>query len=276
MSHITSLLHRIKTVTTIHRTTSAMRLIAMSIQGRLKRHESVMQRYSSAITQLLQELTDELQPVQPQSAPPQEVQDVAPTAQRPIIIIAGSNKGLCGAFNEHLWLYLQQRLQLIPSDTIIALGKPARDFLAGHRLPAAFAPGPCSVATYHARAQEIITYLMQFPGQEVLFFTQKSKSFFIQQPRTVSFTIPTPAPEHDADPRAALYHEISMMSLKAQITYTLHESLLAEQAARFLSMDNATRNAEKLLQHMKLDYNKLRQAAVTRELIELTSGSNHR
>ncbi len=48
-------------------------------------------------------------------------------------------------------------------------------------------------------------------------------------------------------------------------------SLLAEHAARFVSMDSSTRNAETLLEEMQRDYNKLRQAKITRELTELSS-----
>jgi F-type H+-transporting ATPase subunit gamma len=49
----------------------------------------------------------------------------------------------------------------------------------------------------------------------------------------------------------------------------LFQSLLAEHAARFISMDTATRNANSLLETTRLEYNKLRQAKITKELTEL-------
>ena len=60
--------------------------------------------------------------------------------------------------------------------------------------------------------------------------------------------------------------------LKTNILFMLTNSMLSEQSARFLSMDSATRSAEDLLKSMKLAFNKLRQAKITRELIELISG----
>lgn len=59
--------------------------------------------------------------------------------------------------------------------------------------------------------------------------------------------------------------------ISSNVNSLLLESLLAEQAARFLSMDTATRNAKKLLEETTLQYNKLRQAKITKELTELAT-----
>lgn len=59
--------------------------------------------------------------------------------------------------------------------------------------------------------------------------------------------------------------------ISSNINSILLESLLSEQAARFVSMDSATRNAEKLLDETTIAYNKLRQAKITKELTELSS-----
>ena len=65
----------------------------------------------------------------------------------------------------------------------------------------------------------------------------------------------------------ALAHQ----QLNATLYALLVQSLLAEQAARFISMDNATRNAKYLKESMMLQYNKLRQAKITKELTELST-----
>jgi F-type H+-transporting ATPase subunit gamma len=62
--------------------------------------------------------------------------------------------------------------------------------------------------------------------------------------------------------------------IKSSITNLLFQSLLAEQASRFLAMDNATNNAENLLEKLNLQYNKSRQAIITKELSELSSSLN--
>ena len=60
-------------------------------------------------------------------------------------------------------------------------------------------------------------------------------------------------------------------TIESELHYLLFESLLAEHAARFISMDTATRNAQTLLEETQLQYNKLRQAKITKELTELVS-----
>jgi F-type H+-transporting ATPase subunit gamma len=65
--------------------------------------------------------------------------------------------------------------------------------------------------------------------------------------------------------------DLALQYLTATMYRLLFQSLLAEQAARFISMDNATRNAKQLLEDTQLQYNKLRQAKITRELTELSA-----
>lgn len=72
-------------------------------------------------------------------------------------------------------------------------------------------------------------------------------------------------------PAEQLARDLAQLYVEAQLHQALFQSLLAEQAARFISMDNATRNAEGLLDLSKLQYNKLRQAKITREITELVS-----
>ncbi|MEX2437811.1 MAG: FoF1 ATP synthase subunit gamma, partial [Candidatus Babeliales bacterium] len=57
--------------------------------------------------------------------------------------------------------------------------------------------------------------------------------------------------------------------VQSTIEYALFESLMAESAARFISMDSSTRNAKDVLEELELEYNKTRQAKITRELSEL-------
>jgi len=58
--------------------------------------------------------------------------------------------------------------------------------------------------------------------------------------------------------------------LTAQIKMLLIDSLFAENSARFIAMDMATQNADQLIDQLKIVYNKLRQALITKELIELS------
>ena len=61
--------------------------------------------------------------------------------------------------------------------------------------------------------------------------------------------------------------------LNFQIWKALLESNAAEQGARMAAMENATENANELISHLQLVYNKARQAAITKELLELVGGA---
>lgn len=104
-------------------------------------------------------------------------------------------------------------------------------------------------------------------------------NFFIQRPQAHA-VVPIVEPEaQNTTPEDYLWEmpsgEVLDMLLEQYLESTLlhflYQSLLAEQAARFLSMDNSTRNAQTLLEDTQLQYNKLRQAIITKELTELAA-----
>ena len=72
------------------------------------------------------------------------------------------------------------------------------------------------------------------------------------------------------DPEA-VFGAVEQLYLLATAEFVLLQSLLAEQASRFVSMDAATRNTKKLRESMQIQFNKLRQSKITKELTELAS-----
>jgi F-type H+-transporting ATPase subunit gamma len=62
-------------------------------------------------------------------------------------------------------------------------------------------------------------------------------------------------------------------NLEIQLWRTLLESNAAEQAARMMAMENATTNAQELIKHLELVFNKARQASITKEMLEIVSGA---
>ena len=114
------------------------------------------------------------------------------------------------------------------------------------------------------------------------YLAMNSKLFLYKSPvKQCSFLLPIEQ-ENTAEPLSKddylweqspndLLDQLAYQTLEVQLHYLLFESLLAEHAARFISMDNATRNAQSLLEETQLQYNKLRQAKITKELTELVS-----
>ena len=67
--------------------------------------------------------------------------------------------------------------------------------------------------------------------------------------------------------------ELLVRNISVQVYHGLLENAASEQAARMTAMDNATRNAGDMIKDLTLDYNRSRQAAITKELIEIISGA---
>ena len=129
-------------------------------------------------------------------------------------------------------------------------------------------------------AQEITHTIIHAknPYSSVIILSNEFKSFFNQKPRIytlIPFVNQTSGNNHISDDilwdqsPEILLDELVHQYVEGHIHFILFESLLAEHAARFVSMDTATRNADGLLDSAKLQYNKLRQAKITKELTEL-------
>ena len=79
--------------------------------------------------------------------------------------------------------------------------------------------------------------------------------------------------EKDAHPRFHIGESLLPRNLAVQIFRALLENAASEQGARMSAMDNATRNAGEMIDRLTIQYNRSRQAAITKELIEIISGA---
>lgn len=278
MSKLIQLRQRIKAIETIKKITHAMRLIAMSSHSRLKHKQEPLSAYTQELNELFAKLiayaphwTHPI--IHPKQSPEQSI----------LVILVGSQKGLCGGFNSHLFkqfdAFVEQNSQ--KKIDVVAVGLKAVEFMRDKKNGMLkhsyekFAP-----ARLNTIAHEIVHTIMHSkkPYGSVILLSNIFKSFFVQKPST-AILIPMPQEAaqttydanqlHWEQTAPELLDSLVTQYLEGQLYFLLFQSLLAEQAARFISMDSATRNAEKLLTAAKLDFNKLRQAKITKELTEL-------
>lgn len=261
MSHFIALKQRIKIIETIKKTTGAMRLISMSTHSRLNHQRSILDEYTQEIDRILHELREKIP-----TNKPVEAQESA-QERDPVIVIVGSQKGLCGTFNENVFqLFTKQKLP--ETCPIITAGKRATETLkqAGYFPTTTF--DELKSANFATTASTLTTFLLKLNRVNVVIFSNYSRSFFAQKAKMV--TLELPRLEAIQDP---FLRTMEILHIKTALMHILYESLLAEQAARFLSMDTATRNAEEVLEETRLEYNKARQTHITMELTELSSSS---
>lgn len=280
MSELVQMRQRIKAIEIIKKITRAMRLISMSAHSRLKRTEQAFTAYSLAISSLLSKV-QLLHPNLPYRL-------LSPTTEnsKRLIILVGSQKGLCGNFNTLLFQFFTHHIPEYEKEgfDLIIVGKKAVDFAQPLYSSATIASyNDFNTHNLFSIAQDVTNRLIQnhHGYHAVTVFSNKLKNFFIQKPSRYDFasspaasTAPVPPlhEEYIVDNNATDTTDlIARQHLEACLQYTFFKSLTAEHAARFISMDNATRNASNLLETTKMNYNKLRQAKITKELTELTS-----
>ncbi len=273
-SQLIQMRQRIRAIETIKKITHAMRLISMSLHGRLKSKESPLAACHHEMNALFGKI---------KSVTPDWTNSIAyPDPNLPrktLAIIIGSNKGLCGNFNTSLFNAAQPALEALPAVHYIVLGRKAIDYSKKQYIGSHVASfDNVAPATISSISSQIKTEIMDPAKQytSVIVFSNRLKNFFIQKPHTTRLIpfLPLNSASHveyiwEQKPENILDYLVGEC-LQAHLEYLLFESLLAEQAARFISMDSATRNAKNILEETQLQYNKVRQAKITKELTELT------
>ena len=277
MAQLITMRQRIKAVETIKKITHAMRLISMSAHSRLRHKKTFLEQYKNAFQSLWSRVSHVVSK--------KDLEKQAHMRPQHLIILVAAQKGLCGTFNSSLFKFFDQEVpKQEPSQQIIAVGKYATDHLKQQNKIVFAAYNDFSASNFVAIAQAITALIVESPQpyDSVTVYSNYQKNFFVQRPRK-NIVYPLPEPEtttpKDETPTEYLFEqspeELSITIRNLLLTVSLQEilfdSLLAEQAARFISMDSSTRNADKLLVSMKLEYNKTRQTTITRELTELAS-----
>lgn len=277
MANLTYMRQRIKAIETIKKITHAMRLISISTHSRLHKQKFNLEQYKKAF----QDLYNKLIP-QDSSTYKHETKQ-----KNNLIILVGSQKGLCGNFNSQICKFFGLSDLDVSQDNIqyITVGQYSLNYLKTSH------PNLKNlVKSYHKFGQtnfvkiarDIAELVIKNKYTNITVYSSYSKSFFVQEPRISEIQYIFDQADQDnnytnhtkyiiEESVPELINNIKRAMLIIRLEELLFESLLSEQAARFLSMDTATRNANNLLEEMKKSYNKLRQSYITQELSELVS-----
>ena len=209
-----------------------------------------------------------------------------------LMVVANSDKGLCGAFNSNIVKAARLRAKELE-----AAGKTVQFYLIGRKgraiirreypkaILAQFDTTDVREPGY-GEAERIVAELIELydTGKFDIahLFYASFKSALVQEP-TEQQIIPVPAPEVEAKASlAAVDYEpdedeilaaLLPRYLKTRIFGALLENQASEQGASMTAMDNATRNAGDLINKLTIQYNRSRQAAITTELIEIIAGA---
>ncbi len=278
---------RIRAVKSTQQITKAMKTVAASKLRRAQERITGARPFAQLMLGVLNSLAARVDPaLHPLLAAAQE-RPPTPT----LLIVVTADKGLCGSFNSHL--LRRAGKYVADADREVALGligRKGRDFFVRRGFDVRYEDINVFTNLRYTHAQAVaraaIDEFTAGSARDVYLIYNEFKSV-LQQRVVVERLLPIPRFEEAADEPVALslaghlfeptaaqiFSDLLPRHVETQLFRALLESAAAEHAARMTAMDAATRNAGEMIDQLTLYMNKMRQATITRELIEVVSGA---
>ena len=285
MPSLIDLRRRIRAVTNTEKITKAMKTVSASKLRRAQERIMGARPFAREMQRVLYGLLTGIDVVaHPLLAPP----DLGSSASALLVVIT-ADKGLCGGFNSALLRRATAYVQDADNEVALALiGRKGRDFFRRRKMDVRYEEVNIFNDLRYSHAQAVAEMaIQQFTGNQVSSVHLLYNEFksVIQQDVVVEQLLPIPrlAPSEDDGEVLAeylfepssdqIFQTLLPRHVEVQIFRALLESAAAEHAARMTAMDAATRNAGDMIDSLTLHMNKVRQATITRELIEVVSGA---
>lgn len=305
MSGLKLLRNRIKSVKSTQKITKAMKMVAASKLRRAKEAAEAARPYAKGLEGILSSVAGG------QSVSGSPLLSGTGSTQRQLLIVATSDRGLCGAFNSSIVRASRRKIrELVQAGhevSIITVGRKGYDQLVGEfgkyivlkltdigrkrvsyvdaevvakEILSRFDAGDYDVATivynhFKSAISQVVTFQQLVP-------LNPAGGKAAAQDLGVKGTDPVQAQSASQDRHAPYKFEPSESeildtllpkNLTVQVFNALLENAASEQGARMTAMDNASRNAGDMIKKLNLKYNRSRQATITKELIEIISGA---
>jgi F-type H+-transporting ATPase subunit gamma len=289
MPSLLDIRRRIRAVKSTQQITKAMKMVAAS---RLRRAQERIQQARPFATQMLRVLNSLATRVDPSSHPLLDERAVPRAGGRVMVFVITADRGLCGSFNTNVIKQSSTFIAENPAREIAVglIGRRGRDFFARRGLDVRYEQINLFAALKFEDAQAIAKAGIEaFTGGDVdavYLIYNEFRSVMVQRV-VVERLLPIPRLEIEADTAGAppavdylyepkpdeLFTTLIPNHVEVQVYRALLESAAAEHAARMTAMDAATRNSAEMIEDLTLHMNKVRQAAITREIIEVVSGA---
>ncbi len=287
MASLKEVRNRIVSVNSTQQITKAMKMVSAA----------KLRRATDAITQMRPYAKKLAEMIATVSAKTEAGQDNAYTKVRPIskvlVIVVTSDRGLCGAFNANIGkatiALIQEKyaaLHAAGQVEVLTLGKKGAEYLGrrGYKLNTAHTEifSGLNFGKVRVLGDEILADFASGKYDVVDLIFNEFKNVATQIIRTEQL-LPL---QENADTATAsnvdyifepseeqIINELIPKSVKLSIFRSLLESNASEHGARMTAMDKATDNAGELIKALKLEYNRSRQAAITKEILEIVGGA---
>jgi F-type H+-transporting ATPase subunit gamma len=261
--------------------TKAMKMVSAAKLRRAQENVVAARPYAGKLAEVLQKL-----------AANQEVDSHPLLASREIdkvlLIVVTSDRGLCGGFNANICKaaerFVKEHRNEYGEITVMTVGRKGHEFLRNRQKVVKNYSnifGNLNYQTAALLAQEVIQGYLAEEYDKVYILFNAFKSVMTQE-ITLEQLLPVAPPEQVEETptqyiyepsQGALLDELLPKNIEVQMFKALLESLASEHGARMTAMDSASKNASEMIGKLTLIYNRARQAAITKELMEIISGA---
>ena len=279
MASLKDIRDRIKSVKSIQKVTSAMKMVAAAKVRKAQDRMEQARPYTHALEEVINHI---LPDVDRNMLDLLEVREI----KRKAYVIVSADRGLAGAFNTNITKIAQNEIDHFGKENVdlFCIGKKSRDYFKRRNY---------NFIESHTEFWNELNYdnAMMIGSSVVDHFTSGKVdeihvvyNYFVnlaQQEVKSEVMLPLIYDEENGIVKDKLYEpskeklvsSLVPRHLNIQIWKYLLESYASEQAARMFAMDNATTNAGDMIKNLTLEFNKARQAAITTEMLEIVSGA---
>ncbi len=288
MASLLDMRRRIKSVKNTQQITKAMKMVAAAklkrAQDRVTAARPFAKKMSAVLGGLSAKVADEFS--HPLLTPRGD--------QKYLVVLVTADKGLAGAFNANVIKATQAFLVENSGKTVemMAVGRKGRDFFKRREmsLPAEYlgltGAGQVKYTDAAEIADDIIKTFTDDESIDKVFLVYTEFKTVLSQKPVIEQLFPIPsikAEEHSEgtveaeyiyeQPAAEIFGKLLPKQVVTQVYKAMLESVASEQGSRMTAMDSASKNAGELIDSLTLNMNRIRQAAITKEIIEVVSGA---
>ncbi len=285
MANLIDLRRRIRSVRNTQQITRAMKFVAAAklkkAQDRVFAARPYARRMLQMINHLAMRVADQSHPLLQERG-----------GEKILLVVITGDKGLCGAFNTNI-IKAAYNFMAEQGDATVRLalvGKKGYEHFHRRKFDIGFffvdRLAHVDFALAHELADPLMAQFLDGRADQVYIIYNQFKSV-VQQQITVERLLPVTRLEPPGagrafagvdylyeQPREEIYRDLFPQHVVVQAYHALLESVASEHGARMSAMDSATKNAEEMIDRLVLFRNRVRQAAITKEIIEIVSGAS--
>ncbi len=288
MPNLKDIRKRIGTVKNTRKITSAMKMVSAA---KLRRAQEAAERarpYAVKMNQVISGLATRVDPTLHPLLQKRDVEDKA------LLLVITSNRGLCGGYNSNVFRKIEKwsraQEQAGVEVKVATMGRKADVYFRNHRLERVEHFSEVIGNVSYAEAKKVAQFAIESFTNETFdnvylvyneFISAISYNTLVAP--LLPLTVEDIKPDDEAGESIAEYifepNEAELLAtmlpahIEVKVLHALLEAEASEHGARMAAMDNATTNAKDMIDSLTLQYNRARQAYITKELVEIVSGA---